>query len=102
MDVVGADTTKCETNPFVPTVKGEHLYGRGAIDDKGMLAAAAAALQQLATRRDRLTRDIIFLATAAEEGGDVGIDVVAKRHFDLIRDAEFALNEGGRVLIGVM
>jgi acetylornithine deacetylase/succinyl-diaminopimelate desuccinylase-like protein len=99
MDVVGADTTKWETNPFVPTEKGEYLYGRGAIDDKGMLAAAVAALQQLATRRDRLTRDVIFLATAAEEGGDVGIDVVAERHFDLIRDAEFALNEGGRVRV---
>src|SRR5688500_3120040 len=99
MDVVGADTTKWETNPFVPTVKGEYLYGRGAIDDKGMLAAAAAVLQQLAPRRDRLTRDVIFLATAAEEGGDVGIDVVADKHFDLIRDAEFALNEGGRARV---
>lgn len=99
MDVVGADTAKWETNPFVPTVKGDYLYGRGAIDDKGMLAAAATALQQLARQRDRLTRDIIFLATAAEEGGDVGIDIVAERHFDLIRDAEFALNEGGRVRV---
>lgn len=99
MDVVGADTTKWETNPFVPTEKGDYLYGRGAIDDKGMLAAAVSALQQLATHRDRLTRDIIFLATAAEEGGDVGIDVVAERHFDLIRDAEFALNEGGRIRV---
>ena len=99
MDVVGADTAKWETNPFVPTVKGEYLYGRGTIDDKGMLAAAAAALQQLAARRDQLTRDVIFLATAAEEGGDVGIDVVAGQHFDLIRDAEFALNEGGRVRV---
>jgi acetylornithine deacetylase/succinyl-diaminopimelate desuccinylase-like protein len=99
MDVVGADTTKWETNPFVPTVKGEHLYGRGTIDDKGMLAAAAAAIQQLAARRDGLTRDIIFLATAAEEGGDVGVDVVADKYFDLIRDAEFALNEGGRIRV---
>jgi acetylornithine deacetylase/succinyl-diaminopimelate desuccinylase-like protein len=99
MDVVGADTAKWETDPFVPTVKGEYLYGRGTIDDKGMLAAAAAVFQQLATRRAQLTRDVIFLATAAEEGGDVGIEVVADKHFDLIRDAEFALNEGGRVRV---
>jgi acetylornithine deacetylase/succinyl-diaminopimelate desuccinylase-like protein len=99
MDVVGADTTKWETPPFVPTVKGEYLYGRGAIDDKGMLAAAAAALAQLAPRRAQLTRDVIFLATAAEEGGDVGIEVIVDKHFDLIRDAEFALNEGGRVRV---
>ena len=99
MDVVGADTTKWETSPFVPTVKGDYLYGRGAIDDKGMLAAAVAVLQQLAPRRDRLTRDVIFLATAAEEGGDVGIDEVVEKHFDLIKDAEFALNEGGRIRV---
>jgi acetylornithine deacetylase/succinyl-diaminopimelate desuccinylase-like protein len=99
MDVVGADTAKWETDPFVPTEKGAYIYGRGAIDDKGMLAAAAAVLQQLAARRDRLTRDVIFLATAAEEGGDVGIDVVVDKHLSLIRDAEFALNEGGRVRV---
>jgi acetylornithine deacetylase/succinyl-diaminopimelate desuccinylase-like protein len=99
MDVVGADTAKWDTDPFVPTEKDGYIYGRGAIDDKGMLAAAAAVLQQLATRRHRLTRDVIFLATAAEEGGDVGIDVVVDKHFDLIRDAEFALNEGGRIRV---
>jgi acetylornithine deacetylase/succinyl-diaminopimelate desuccinylase-like protein len=99
MDVVGADTAKWETDPFVPTVKGDYLYGRGAIDDKGMLAAAAAVLQQLAAGRARLTRDVIFLATAAEEGGDVGIDEVVQKHLDLIKDAEFALNEGGRVRV---
>jgi acetylornithine deacetylase/succinyl-diaminopimelate desuccinylase-like protein len=99
MDVVGADTAKWETDPFVPTEKDGYIYGRGAIDDKGMLAAAAAVLQQLAARRDRLTRDVIFLATAAEEGGDVGIDVVVDKHLGLIRDAEFALNEGGRVRV---
>jgi acetylornithine deacetylase/succinyl-diaminopimelate desuccinylase-like protein len=99
MDVVGADTTKWETSPFEPTVKGEYLYGRGAIDDKGMLAAAVAALQQLSPRRAQLTRDVIFLATAAEEGGDVGVEVVTEKHFDLIKDAEFALNEGGRVRV---
>lgn len=101
MDVVGVDTTKWTTPPFTATIKGEYLYGRGAIDDKGMLATATAAMQQLALMRDRLDRDIIFLATAAEEGGpEVGIDRVIEQHFDLIKDAEFALNEGGRVRVG--
>lgn len=104
MDVVNVDTTKWTTPPFVATILGEgdkqYLYGRGAIDDKGMLATATAALQQLAPQRDKLDRDIIFLATAAEEGGpEVGIDLVLEKHFDLIKDAEFALNEGGRVRV---
>lgn len=101
MDVVGVDTTKWTTPPFTATIKGDYLYGRGAIDDKGMLATATAAIQQLALIRDRLDRDIIFVATAAEEGGpEVGIDRIIAQHFDLVQDAEFALNEGGRVRIG--
>lgn len=100
MDVVGADTSKWDTPPFEPTLRDGYLYGRGAIDDKGMLAATATAMRELARNRDRLTRDIIFLGTAAEEGGDpVGIDRVIERHRDLLGDAEFALNEGGRIRV---
>jgi len=44
---------------------------------------------------------VIFMATAAEEGGpEVGIDEMVTTHFALIKDAEFALNEGGRVRVG--
>ena len=99
MDVVGADPAKWTTPPFQPTERDGYLYGRGAIDDKGMLAATVAVLLQLAPQRDRLDRDIILLGTAAEEGGDQGIDRVIERHFHLIKDAEFALNEGGRIRI---
>jgi acetylornithine deacetylase/succinyl-diaminopimelate desuccinylase-like protein len=99
MDVVGADSTKWDSPPFEATERDGYLYGRGAIDDKGPLAATVAALSQLARQRDRLTRDVILLGTAAEEGGDVGIDWVVDSAFDLIRDAEFALNEGGRVRV---
>lgn len=99
MDVVGADSAKWTTDPLVASERDGYLYGRGTIDDKGMLAATVAALEQLAARRDRLTRDVIFLGTAAEEGGDVGIDWVLANRFELIRDAEFALNEGGRIRV---
>ncbi len=105
MDVVGIDSSKWKTPAFTATIVKEgaveYLYGRGAIDDKGMLATATAALQQLASRRDQLDRDVIFMATAAEEGGpEVGIDEMVTTHFALIKDAEFALNEGGRVRVG--
>jgi acetylornithine deacetylase/succinyl-diaminopimelate desuccinylase-like protein len=100
MDVVGADTTKWETDAFTPTIRDGYLYGRGAIDDKGMLAATLTALVQLSAQRSRLDRDIIFFATAGEEGGPaVGVDWVIEHHRDLIGDAEFALNEGGRIRV---
>lgn len=100
MDTVNADESQWDTPPFEPTLKDGYLYGRGVIDDKGMLAATTTALIALAKRRDELTRDIVFLATAAEEGGAaVGIDLVLEQHRDLLGDPEFALNEGGRIRI---
>jgi acetylornithine deacetylase/succinyl-diaminopimelate desuccinylase-like protein len=99
MDVVGVEKDKWSTPPFEATVRDGYVYGRGAIDDKGMLAASVAAMRQLAGMRDRLDRDVILLGTAAEEGGDQGIERVIAEHFDLVKDAEFALNEGGRVRV---
>jgi acetylornithine deacetylase/succinyl-diaminopimelate desuccinylase-like protein len=100
MDTVGADLSKWISPPFAPAVRAGYLYGRGAIDDKGSLAAAVVALTMLAPMRASLDRDIILLGTASEEsGGPQGIEGVVTKHFDLIKDAEFALNEGGRVRV---
>jgi acetylornithine deacetylase/succinyl-diaminopimelate desuccinylase-like protein len=98
MDVVGVDQSKWNTPPFQAVERDGYLYGRGTIDDKGALAASATAMRMLASMRDTLDRDIILLGTCAEEGGGgQGIPRVIAKHFDLIKDAEFALNEGGRV-----
>jgi len=97
IDVVGVDLTKWQTPPFEPTVRNGYLYGRGAIDDKGMLAVSMTALLCLAKQRDALDRDIILLATAAEESGGEGIRWILEREFSRIEGAEFALNEGGRI-----
>ena len=100
MDVVTADTAKWASDPFEPTLRDGYLYGRGAIDDKGMLAATTAAIAQLARDRDRLQRDVILIGTAGEEGGPtVGIAWVMEHHPDLVADVEFALNEGGRIRV---
>jgi acetylornithine deacetylase/succinyl-diaminopimelate desuccinylase-like protein len=96
LDVVGADPESWSTPPFEPTVRGDYLYGRGTIDDKGMLAAAATAFRLLARDREALRRDVIFLGTADEEaGGAEGIDALLAERPELISDAEFAINEGG-------
>jgi acetylornithine deacetylase/succinyl-diaminopimelate desuccinylase-like protein len=100
MDTVGVDPTKWTSPAFTATERDGYLYGRGAIDDKGSLAAMVVAMRMLAPLRATLDRDIILLGTAAEEsGGPEGISHVLEKHFDLIKDAEFALNEGGRVRV---
>ena len=42
LDVVGVDRAKWTVDPFAATQKDGYIYGRGAIDDKGMLAANLA------------------------------------------------------------
>src|SRR4030095_9707413 len=39
MDVVGVERANWSVDPFGAEIRDGYLYGRGAIDDKGMLAA---------------------------------------------------------------
>ena len=99
LDVVGVDPGKWSVDPFGGLIKDGYIYGRGAIDDKGMVAANLAAFIALKRAGVRLNRDVIFLADADEEQfGPASIRVIIEKHWDKIACA-FALNEGGRVLI---
>ncbi len=99
MDVVGVQKEKWSVDPFGGITKEGYLYGRGAIDDKGMVIANLAAVVALKRAGARLGRDVIFLATADEEqGGDFGIGFAIKNHWDKIA-AAYAINEGGRVRV---
>jgi acetylornithine deacetylase/succinyl-diaminopimelate desuccinylase-like protein len=99
IDVVGAQKEKWSVDPFGAVVKQGYLYGRGAIDDKGMVIANLAVLVALKRGGVRLDRDVIFLAEGdEEEGGEFGIDFVINKHWDKIA-AGFAINEGGRVTL---
>lgn len=99
MDVVGVDNSKWTVDPFGAVVKDGYMYGRGSIDDKGMLAANLAAFISLKRSNARLNRDVIFLATADEEEfGDASIKILIAKYWDKFA-AGFALNEGGRVVL---
>ncbi len=99
IDVVGAQKEKWSVDPFGAVVKQGYLYGRGAIDDKGMVIANLAVLVALKRGGVRLDRDVIFLAEGdEEESGAFGIDFVINKHWDKIA-AGFAINEGGRVTL---
>lgn len=56
------------TSPWQPTVRDGLLYGLGACDTKGGVAAELVALRQLARRRD-WTGEIVFQGVADEEDG---------------------------------
>jgi acetylornithine deacetylase/succinyl-diaminopimelate desuccinylase-like protein len=86
-------------DPFGAVVKDGYLYGRGAIDDKGMLAANLAVFISLKRSMARLNRDVIFLATDDEEtSGDASIRMLIAKHWEKIA-AGYAINEGGNVFV---
>lgn len=99
LDVVGVDKAKWTVDPFGGAIKDGFLYGRGALDMKGMVIANLAAMVALKRQGIALNRDVIFLAEGDEEEGGVhGIEFAIEKHWDKIA-AGFAINEGGRVLM---
>ncbi|MCB9584642.1 MAG: M20/M25/M40 family metallo-hydrolase [Polyangiaceae bacterium] len=75
LDTVPVDTMTID--PFDPEVKAGVVYGRGATDTKGGLAAAVAALAQVLSR-GKLKRNVILAGQADEESGSIGA-------YDIIR-----------------
>ena len=65
IDTVSAQGMAVE--PFAGRIEGDRLYGRGAADNKGCVAAMMAALMRLAKAGTRPPQTIVFTATADEE-----------------------------------
>ena len=103
MDVVGVEADQWTVDPFAGVEKDGYVYGRGAIDDKGMLAANLVTMLLLKRlvldAGGSLQRDVVLVANSDEEaGGEWGMGWLIANKPELIR-AEFALNEGGRTRV---
>src|ERR1700704_2258750 len=70
-DVVPVDGQDWSSNPFVPEVRDDRLYGRGAADMKGFIAVALALLPEFAALA--LKRPLHFAFSFDEEVGCVGV-----------------------------
>ena len=57
-----------DSPPFEPEVRGEYLYGRGAVDDKGQLYLLLSAARELA-RAGELPVNVRFCCDGEEESG---------------------------------
>lgn len=64
---------------FEPTIRDGKMFGRGACDTKGSMAAMMTAIEHLVSNRDRLTCNIEFLAAVDEEARGSGALTYAKQ-----------------------
>ncbi|HUG44734.1 MAG TPA: M20/M25/M40 family metallo-hydrolase [Acidobacteriota bacterium] len=86
LDTVGAEGMP---EPFRPQVRNGRLYGRGAFDMKGSLAACLAALKALHETGVRFDGTILLTAVADEEFASLGTQQVLERfHSDAAVAAE--------------
>jgi acetylornithine deacetylase/succinyl-diaminopimelate desuccinylase-like protein len=98
MDVVLASREYWQVDPFSGAVRDGYVWGRGALDMKGEGIVQLMTLLVLKRAGVPLKRDVIFLATADEEiGAGVGAGWFVEHHGELIKDAEFLINEGGTI-----
>jgi len=99
MDVVPVEKDHWTVNPFEGAIKDGYLYGRGALDDKSMGITEMMALLILKREKVVLERDILFFAAANEEiSGQWGVEW-AVENLSILGEAEYALNEGGYVML---
>ncbi|HTR32944.1 MAG TPA: M20/M25/M40 family metallo-hydrolase [Gaiellaceae bacterium] len=101
-DVVLADRAEWEREPFGGELVDGEVWGRGALDMKGEVAASAVALASLAREGWRGSGDLVFVAAADEEvGAGYGLQWLVEQHPDAVR-VDFSVNEGAgdRVELG--
>ncbi len=94
-DVVPVQREYWDEDPFSGLIKDGHIWGRGALDMKGLGVAQLITFLALNRRQVPLARDLVFFAMADEEAGsEFGMRWLDRNHPESL-DAEFVINEGG-------
>jgi acetylornithine deacetylase/succinyl-diaminopimelate desuccinylase-like protein len=93
-DTVLAESSEWQVDPWSGELRDGEVWGRGALDMKGQVAASAVAFASLAREGFRPAGDLIFAACADEEvGAGYGLSWLCEAHPEAVR-AEYSLNEG--------
>jgi acetylornithine deacetylase/succinyl-diaminopimelate desuccinylase-like protein len=101
-DTVLANPAEWEIDPWSGELRGGQIWGRGALDMKGQVAASAVAIASLAREGFEPGGDLIFAACADEEvGTGFGLQWLCQEHPDAVR-SEYCVNEGAgdRLVLG--
>ena len=102
MDVVPATASGWSLPPFGGVVRDGYIWGRGAIDDKGLGTIQLMAFILLKRLRVMLKRPVVLMAVAdEEEGGPHGTRWMVEHHWADI-ECEYVWDEGGIGSVGLI
>ena len=90
LDVVPLGSRKWTKDPFSGEADGDRLYGRGSSDMKAGLAAILLAARSVAKKLSG-TPGVVLVLTAAEEGGCIGSQHLARTQL---------LGKAGAIVVG--
>jgi acetylornithine deacetylase/succinyl-diaminopimelate desuccinylase-like protein len=91
-----ADPAEWTVDPWSGALEDGCVWGRGALDMKGQVAASAVAIASLSREGFRPAGDLLFAATADEEVGEgeyQGLRWLCDEHPESVR-CDYAVNEG--------
>lgn len=96
IDVVTAEPEKwpAEQQPLSGSISDGYVWGRGALDMKGMGIMELMTVLLLKRQAVPLKRDVILIAVADEEVGGEGIQYLVNNYWDYL-DCGQLINEGG-------
>ena len=96
LDVVAADKSHWQVDPFAGEIKDGCLWGRGAVDMKDMDAMSLAVIRQWRREGRKPPRDIVVAYLADEEaGGRMGAHWLVDNHPELFEGCTESISEVG-------
>lgn len=97
IDVVPAAPSEWESPPFGADIRLNMLWGRGALDAKGIGITHLLAFIDVAKSGIAPQHDLVLLAVADEESGrsEFGMQYLLEHRPDVFEGIAYAFNEGG-------
>lgn len=89
------DLDEWETEPYMPTLRGERLYGRGTSDDKAGVASHLAALKAFKASVDAINIGLAMFIEGEEEAGSVSFEHLLKEHRDSFEAEAIVVADSG-------
>ena len=84
-DVVAAEPLeRWKSNPFEPEVRDDHIWARGADDDKGQSFIQVKAFEYL-VKNNLLTHNVKFIFEGEEEIGSPSLEGFCQEHKELLK-----------------